>query len=272
MTIEKRHILLTGAARGIGRCLARTLLKSGNKVFLLDVLEDELRYTAEVHLKQYHDRLRYAVCNLRDVAAIRGAVKDAADFFGGHIDVVVNNGSIASPKWKDGLTMEDPATLDQWQAYVETNLTAPFALAQACLPHMKHAAQCQRSGGAGPTVILVGSSRALQSDPNQEGYAATKAGQLGLMHSMAISFSQWGIRVNLVAPGRVKAMYECREGDEAGTTWADLNDEKDVSDHPSNRSGKPEDIADAVEFLIDAGFVNGQDITVDGGTTKKKNS
>ena len=123
---------------------------------------------------------------------------------------------------------------------------------------------------AGPCIIHIGSFRAHQSDPNQEGYASTKSGLLGLMHSMAISLVPMGIRVNLVAPGRIKVAHECKEGDENGTSWADQNEEKDVNDHPTNRAGRPKDIADAAEYLINAGFVTGQDITVDGGATKVK--
>lgn len=123
---------------------------------------------------------------------------------------------------------------------------------------------------AGPCIIHIGSFRAHQSDPNQEGYASTKAGQLGLMHSMAISLGQWGIRVNLVAPGRIKVDHESKEGDENGSTWEGQNEDKDVHDHPSNRAGRPMDIADAVEYLVNAGFVNGQEIMVDGGASKKK--
>lgn len=123
---------------------------------------------------------------------------------------------------------------------------------------------------AGPCIIHIGSFRALQSDPNQEGYASTKSGQLGLMHSMAISLSRWGIRVNLVAPGRIKVAHESKDGDEKGMQWAELNEEQDVEDHPTNRAGRPADIADAVEYLVNAGFVTGQDITVDGGASKKK--
>lgn len=123
---------------------------------------------------------------------------------------------------------------------------------------------------AGPCIIHIGSFRAHQSDPNQEGYASTKAGQLGLMHSMAISLGQWGIRVNLVAPGRIKVDHESKEGDENGSTWEGQNEHKDVQDHPSNRAGRPMDIADAVEYLVNAGFVNGQEIMVDGGASKKK--
>jgi NAD(P)-dependent dehydrogenase (short-subunit alcohol dehydrogenase family) len=87
---------------------------------------------------------------------------------------------------------------------------------------------------------------------------------------MAISLQKWGIRVNLIAPGRIKVAHECKEGDEKGMGWVDLNEEKDVDDHPTNRAGRPKDIADAAEYLVNAGFVNGQDLTVDGGATKKK--
>jgi NAD(P)-dependent dehydrogenase (short-subunit alcohol dehydrogenase family) len=100
---------------------------------------------------------------------------------------------------------------------------------------------------AGPCIIHIGSFRAHRSDPNQEGYASTKAGLLGLMHSMAISLQPLGIRVNLVAPGRIKVAHECKKGDEEGVKWEELNEEQDVLDHPTNRAGRPKDIADATE-------------------------
>lgn len=123
---------------------------------------------------------------------------------------------------------------------------------------------------AGPCIIHIGSFRAQQSDANQEGYAATKAGLQGLTHSMAVSLQPHGIRVNLVAPGRVKAGHESKQGDEAGTEWVDLHEDKDVDDHPTNRAGRPADIADAVEYMVNAGFVDGQVITVDGGAVVLK--
>jgi NAD(P)-dependent dehydrogenase (short-subunit alcohol dehydrogenase family) len=123
---------------------------------------------------------------------------------------------------------------------------------------------------AGPCVIHVGSFRAEMSDPNQEGYASSKSGLIGLMHSMAISLGPWGIRCNLVAPGRIKVAHECKEGDEKGLEWAHQNEDKDVDDHATNRAGRPKDIADAVEYLVNAGFVTGQAITVDGGAVRMK--
>lgn len=282
MAEQFRNVIVSGAARGIGRSLSRHFLDKGDRVFLLDIQEDELKYCVDVHLKRHAGRAAYGVCNLRDPEAIRQTIQKAADFFGGRIDVLINNGGIAAPQWRDGKTMEDPGTLAEWQAYMETNLTAPFVTSQACLPFMKRdeilatdegaAAVAAAVGStAGPCIVHIGSFRAHQSDPNQEGYAASKAGQLGLMHSMAISLAQWGIRVNLVAPGRIKAAHECREGDEAGTEWAHQVEGKDVADHPTNRAGRPRDVAQAVDYLINAGFVTGQELTVDGGALKKKN-
>jgi NAD(P)-dependent dehydrogenase (short-subunit alcohol dehydrogenase family) len=245
---------------------------------LVDVDEDELKYTTEVHLKQYYQdkKVNYGVCNLRDVDDVRAKVVVAAEkFFDSRIDVLVNNGGIASPQWKDGKTMEDRDTWSEWQAYIETNLGGPFAMSQACVPYMKARASDREKGahtvqGAGPCIIHIGSFRAHQSDPNQEGYASSKAGLLGLMHSMAISLGSLGIRVNLVAPGRIKVAHECREGDEGGVSWEGQVSEKDVSDHPTNRAGRPKDVVDACLYLIEAGFVTGQDITVDGGALKNK--
>ncbi|KAI0965685.1 NAD(P)-binding protein [Xylaria arbuscula] len=271
-----RTALISGGARGIGRYLVRRFLERRYKVYIFDTDEEELIHATRTHLKKYHEQgvLLSSIFNLRDVDDIRNKVKEAADFLGGHISVLVNNGGIASPKWIDGRSMDDFETMGQWQAYMETNLTAPFALSQACLPYMKleegKSASHIDDDNVGPCILHIGSFRAHQSDPNQEGYASTKAGLLGLMHSMAISLQKWGIRVNLIAPGRIKVAHECKEGDENGTEWVGLNEEKDVDDHPTNRAGHPTDIAGATEYLVNAGFVTGQDLTVDGGATKKK--
>ncbi len=175
---------------------------------------------------------------------------------------------IASPHWKDGKSMDDPDVQIQWQAYVETNLTAPFVCSSACIPYMKVESKedLEHTTSSGPCIIHVGSFRALQSDPDQEGYASTKAGQLGLMHSMAVTCQKWGIRVNLVAPGRIKVAHECKEGDENGTTFAGSLTDDDKDHHPTNRAGRPDDIWQAVEYLVKSGFVTGQDLTVMGRT------
>lgn len=74
---------------------------------------------------------------------------------------------------------------------------------------------------------------------------------------MSISLGPMGIRVNLIAPGRIKVAHECKEGDEKGETFEGQVSEKDVDDHPTNRAGRPKDIVDAVKWLMNAGFVTG---------------
>lgn len=110
--------LISGGARGIGRCLVRRFLERGYRVYVFDIDETELNHTTNVHLKKYSDdkKLSSSVCNLRDVEDIRKKVKQAAEWLGGRIDVLINNGGIASPQWKDGKTMADPDTITEWQA------------------------------------------------------------------------------------------------------------------------------------------------------------
>lgn len=110
--------LISGGAKGIGRCLVRRFLEDDYRVFALDIDEEELNHTVQTHLKQYSDRgaLGSAVCNLRDVDDIRRKVDQAVAFLGGRLDVLVNNGGIASPQWKDGKTMADRDTMAEWEA------------------------------------------------------------------------------------------------------------------------------------------------------------
>lgn len=110
--------IISGGARGIGRCLVRRFLERSYKVYVLDIDEEELRHTTHSHLKEYTDAnmLGSCVCDLRDTGDISDKVSKAAEFLGGHIDVLVNNGGIASPHWKDDKTMGDRETLIEWQA------------------------------------------------------------------------------------------------------------------------------------------------------------
>ena len=243
-------------------------------MFILDVNEEELKHTTEVHLRPFFENksVLSSLCDLRSIDDIREAAKKAATFFDNRIDVLINNGGISSPFWKDGKTMEDFGTSAEWQAYVETNLTAPFHLSQAVLPYMKTSkdrdVRKQEREGPSPCIIHVSSFRMLMSDPNQEGYASTKSALIGLTHSMAVSLSQFGIRVNLVAPGRIRVAHESKHGDQQGIKWHIQDD--DAEKHAANRAGMPEDIAECVEWLMGAGFTTGQSITIDGGATMQK--
>lgn len=111
-------VLISGGARGIGRCLVRRFCEKGYKVFVFDIDEDELKHTVESHLKQYSDKkqLGSCLCNLRSVDDIQAKVKEAAEFLGGRIDILISNGGIAHPYWKDGKSMGDNGIMTEWQA------------------------------------------------------------------------------------------------------------------------------------------------------------
>ena len=161
---SSRNVIISGGARGIGRALTRMMLEANHRAFVFDIDHDELEHTTKVHLKKFYDegKVQCAVCDLRNVEDIRSSVKTAAKFFDDRIDVLINNGGIASPQWRDGKTMEDLSTMDEWQGYIDTNLTAPFAMSQACIPYMKarasdfeegaHTMNENNSSPAGPCV------------------------------------------------------------------------------------------------------------------------
>jgi NAD(P)-dependent dehydrogenase (short-subunit alcohol dehydrogenase family) len=181
LLLHEMVLVLTQEHPGIGRAIARHFASKGHKIFILDVNEDNIKHTAEVHLKEYSKNVGWAVCNLRSVDEIRQTVRKAAAFLDNRIDFLINNAGVSTPYWPDNKTMEDESTLEQWQIYVETNLTGTFVMSQACLPYMKVDSQEDKQklpgsqvGTAGPCIIHVSSFRALISDPNQEGYASTK--------------------------------------------------------------------------------------------------
>ncbi|KAF9692368.1 hypothetical protein EKO04_009535 [Ascochyta lentis] len=321
---KSKNIIITGGARGIGRATARYLLSQplSHHVYLIDIDGDELEYAASKHLSVYAPRVGHATADLRSPEEIRAAVSKAAEFFDRKIDVLVNNAGIARAFFTAGNgTMEDIATTEQWQAYIDTNLSAPFWMSQAVIPFMKAQNPRDESKGnieqegidrekdikrqaefsnlpddlhgkrksdEGGCILHISSFRAHQSDPDCEGYGSTKAGLLGLTQAMAVSCQRWGIRVNMISPGWVSVAHECKEGDEAATVtkgapheddakqarleiWAGKHSELHHRQHLTGRVGQGEDIAEAIEYAMGAGFMSGQEMVLDGGASKRKN-
>jgi NAD(P)-dependent dehydrogenase (short-subunit alcohol dehydrogenase family) len=151
-------------------------------------------------------------------------------------------------------------TLEEWEKSIQTNLTGPMLVTQACLPMLRAARGC---------VIHMSSTRALMSEPNNEAYSTTKAGLLGLAQSMAVSLAPDGIRVSAVVPGWVHVGNECREADEKGMKWEEGLGEQDHRWQLTGRVGKVEDVHKAVMYLVENDGVTGAEMVVDGGVTRK---
>jgi NAD(P)-dependent dehydrogenase (short-subunit alcohol dehydrogenase family) len=259
-----RNYLITGGARGIGRGLSRILLSSGHRVCILDNNTEELDHAAALFAKS-HTRGRdfeAIACNLRQPAEIRSAVGRASKLFDGKLDVLVNNAAYTAGV---GAANAGNMTLEMWTASLETNLTAPMLMSQHCLP-MLAKSPSRTSGGS---IVNISSTRAIMSEQDNEAYATTKAGLLGLTQSMAVSLGSQGVRVNAILPGWIHVENECKDADVQGRKWEDGLSEADHAWHLTGRVGKVEDVLRAVQYLSESEGVSGTEVVVDGGVTRK---
>jgi NAD(P)-dependent dehydrogenase (short-subunit alcohol dehydrogenase family) len=230
--------LVTGAANGIGRAIARHLLASGWSVGALDLPKSGLG--------RAFARLPHVMTMEGDVADEKTAPAAVAAMIEnfGRLDAVVSNAGIMIRKPIRQLK------LTEWYRVIDTNLTATLLLARAAERELR------RAKGS---IVTIASTRASMSEPNTESYSASKGGLVALSHALAISLAP-DVRVNCVSPG-----------------WIETQDtgklrRKDHAQHPAGRVGKPQDVAEVVAFLVDrerAGFVTGANFVIDGGMTRK---
>lgn len=218
---EPRRALVTGAARGIGAAIAQRLAEDGLDVVTADVAPG---------------------CAI--------SIDVASDGFPplGVIDVCVANAALTAT-----IAPAHRMTADQWEGDIAVNLTGAFRTVQACLGGMRE----RRSG----RIIVISSVAAVAGLPGQVAYAASKAGLLGMVRTLAAENAALGITANAILPGMVATEQVLRMPEEVR--------DRVVSALPSGRMVQPSEIAAVAAFLAgaEAAQINGQGIVVDGGAS-----
>lgn len=237
--LEGKIALVTGASRGIGKAIALELASQGAKVIGTATSE-----TGATAIGDYLENGAGKVLNVSSPDSIKALLATVKEEFG-DIDILVNNAGIT----KDNLLMRMKE--DEWQNILDTNLTSIFRMSKAVVrPMMK-----KRSG----RIINIGSVVGSSGNPGQANYAAAKAGLIGFTKSMAREIASRGITVNVVSPGFIDTdMTQALTDDQRATIMKDI---------PSERLGKPEEIAATVAFLASSGaaYITGETIHVNGG-------
>ena len=229
-------VLITGGAGGIGHSICELFSSYGNKVYSFDIIEPVKALKDVIYIK----------CDLCKEKEIKNSLDSIVEKT---LDILVNNA---------GYVSFDPLaqiTIETFDKILATNLRAPFILCKLALPLF----QTSIIAGKKPSIINIASTRAIMSEPNNEGYSASKGGIIALTHALANSLGP-KIRVNCISPGWIEVKHP------------EILRDIDHKQHTVGRVGEGKDIAEMCLFLSDetkSGFITGQNFVVDGGMTKK---
>jgi NAD(P)-dependent dehydrogenase (short-subunit alcohol dehydrogenase family) len=242
-----RVMIVSGGAQGIGRALTEAFLADGWRVACLDA---DAEACAEVRSGLAGEALVFEV-DVADEHSVAEGVDHVLERWG-RIDALINNAGISVM----GTPVQDLA-VEEWNRVIGTNLTGAFLCARAVIPDLR------KTRGA---IVNIASTRALQSEPHSEAYAASKGGIVALTHALAVSLGP-DIRVNCISPGWIEVGTLKKESRRYTPDFRPLDHEQ----HPVGRVGHAGDIVSLVRFLLgeESGFVTGQNFVVDGGMTKR---
>ena len=244
-----RTALVTGGSRGIGRQIAEHFANEGANVAIIDINEEALE-TAKNELSEKGYAIYTKVASVTEKEQVEQTMEEVKNHFGS-IDILVNNAGVIRDNMLFKMTDED------WLTVMDVHLKGAFFATRAAQKYM-----IENKYGR---IINISSTSAL-GNRGQANYATAKAGLHGFTKTLAIELGKFGVTANAVAPGFIETDMTKATAERMGVSFEDFI-EGTVATIPVGRSGKPDDIANAVAFFADerSSFVSGQVLYVAGG-------
>ncbi len=242
MDLRGRIALVTGASSGIGYATALRLAEAGADLAIGYARKEQQAQLLAQHIQQMGRRAIALQGDLRRSTEVLALV-DGTEARLGPIDILISNAGAGTRKRLEEISLQE------WDETMQVNLRAAFLLAQRVTPGMR-----DRQWGR---VIFVSSVAAFTGGTVGPHYAASKAGLLGLMHSLSASLASHGVTVNAVAPALIADTGMLPGGPGA--------EHELVSRIPVGRLGKPEDVVEAIMMLVVNSYMTNQTLLVDGG-------
>jgi NAD(P)-dependent dehydrogenase (short-subunit alcohol dehydrogenase family) len=247
--LSGKRALVTGGASGIGRATAEVLGREGAAVGVMDIDAAGAGATA-ARIREAGGRAVAIVGDVSLAADCEGAVGSVVEAYGG-LDILANVAGIIHRH----TVVDFPE--DAWDREIAVNLKSIFLLGKYAIPII--------AAGGGGSIVNVSSSLGVLAGPRQAAYCASKGAIITLTKAMAIDHAASGIRVNAVLPGGTETEMLLGEANALGIAADDLR--AHWSDRPIGRVAKPEEIANAILFLVSdmASYATGSILAVDGG-------
>ena len=239
-SLKNKNIIVTGASGGIGNSIVEKLYENGANILATGTKIEKLE-----ELKKKFINIKIIKFDISQHEKVEEFINTATEDLGGSLDCIVNNAGIT----KDNLTIR--MSLEEWTKVIDVNLTSTFLMCKYSIKKM-----LKNKFGK---IINITSVVGHTGNVGQANYTASKAGIVAMSKSLAIEYAKKNINVNCISPGFIS------------TAMTDQIDDKYkeaiIAKIPSNRLGKPEDVANAVIFLGSANsdYINGETLHVNGG-------
>jgi len=259
MVESKKVVIVTGAAGGLGRCVAHRFLEQGHCVMLVDRSEKDLQELVSLWRRHYEDHMCITVADVTDEEQVQQYVKRTLETFG-HIDILINNAGIEATNAK--LVNQ---TLENYERVMSVNATSTFLGMKYVLPTMMK----QNTG----SIVNLASTVGYRGSAGISPYSAAKHAVIGLTKSAALEYAEHGIRINAVCPGFIQTALTERLAKDG------VDNEQDAEKRlhaftdpiPLKRFATPDEVTNLIFFLSSdmASYITGATYEIDGGRTAR---